>query len=547
MILDYNPERKLWFLRVPRFEADPEQIMREYGLLFSTPASTPKEAVLFTNQPYAAAAFAHVATDEARLPLSSMIDEIALSRALDDAGHYDVPDGMELYGYQRADLAYMLRRTHSLDADEPGLGKTPTAIVYCNELRAKRVLVVCPAGIRFQWCQRIVQWSTMGRYLPVGASRVVYAVTSAKYGVRDDAAWTVISYDLANRKGIYEALMKQSFDVLILDEAHYVKSAGAGRTRKIFGSFREPGGLASRAGSVIALTGTPLPNRPREIYPIARHLSWESIDWLSEDAFGERFNPIDYREVTKKDGTVVRLTDEESGRHAELQNRLRAHFMCRHLEHETGFQRPKVTYDLVYAEETGPVRAALAAERMLDIDPDNLEGATADILGHIAEARRLMGEALAPQAAAYAKEIVHGGTSKLFIFYWHITVGNILEQELRSLGVVRVDGSTGAASRESRIKRFIDDPEIQVIIGNAVSLGTGVDGLQHVCAHAIAAEPDWTPANNIQPIKRLDRNGQLRSVFADFFVARDSIAEKVLAASLRKTRVTHNALDRRVA
>ena len=78
-------------------------------------------------------------------------------------------------------------------------------------------------------------------------------------------------------------------------------------------------------------------------------------------------------------------------------------------------------------------------------------------------------------------------------------------------------------------------------------MGVGTDGLQHVCNHAIIAEPDWVPGNNQQAFDRLDRGGQKRQVLGDIFVAPNSFAEKILASALRKGKVINSVLDARVA
>jgi SNF2 family DNA or RNA helicase len=521
--------------------------MEEYGLELSVPASTARNAILFTPQPYAAASFAEYATPGARAELGWIIDEIAKSRAPTSTSHYDVPDGMDLWDFQKADLDYMLPRERVLDADEPGLGKTPTAIVYANETQAQRILVICPASIRFQWLRKIAEWSTMGRSYKV-PNTLAYAVTNGRGGVHPDAAWTVVSYELARTPGILAALRQTRYDLLILDEAHYLKSPGARRTRAVFGGGHDPlyhEALSESAERVVALTGTPLPNRPREAYTLGRHFDHGAFDWLSEDRFNERFNPIEYREVTRKDGSVARISDERSGRHAELQNRLRANIMCRHLKREVMTSLKYPVFDLVRVEETSAIKAALKAESLLGIDPENLEGANAEVFGHIAEARRAMGEAMAPQIAEYVATLLRGGEDKITLFYWHISVGKLLAEQLARFGVAKVDGSTSPLVKDALIGKFRTDPKCRVLMGNTLSLGTGTDGLQDVCWHAVLAEPDWVNGNNQQCFDRLDRGGQRNLVMGDICVAPGSLAEKVLASSLRKGQITHNTLDRR--
>jgi SNF2 family DNA or RNA helicase len=241
--------------------------------------------------------------------------------------------------------------------------------------------------------------------------------------------------------------------------------------------------------------------------------------------------------------------DERRGRHYELQARLRGNFMVRREKHgalgvATQLQMP--VYDIVQMEETGPVKQALAAESLLHLDPDDLSGADSEILGHVAAVRRMMGIALAPQVADYARMLIDGGEEKLVLFAWHVEVLNILEQKLGNLGVVRIDGSTSTKARGERIEQFQTDPDIRICMGNMLAMGVGTDGLQHVANHCLIAEPDWVPGNNIQAIDRLDRGGQKRQVQADLFVAPNSIAERVLASALRKNRTIHKALDHQV-
>lgn len=546
IVLDYNQAQKYYILKIPRYdeEFNPQMLMREHGLMFSTTASTRDEAVLFTTEPYAAAAFGDFATSRAISTLRSTIayDDIAASWKPDSQINVKCPADRELWGFQKADLEYALRRRNTLLGDQPGLGKTPTAICFANEIGAKRVLVICPASIRLQWVKRIREWTTM-RY-----PFIIHPILHSRNGVHPTAQWTVVSYDLCRTGSIGKRLAEGRYDLVIIDEAHYLKTIDSHRTRAIFGggSARDFAPIADRAERILALTGTPLPNRPREAYTLARGMCFDAIDWLSEEGFTDRFNPsLRIEKTDPKTGQTKFYIDERSGRHAELQNRLRANFMIRHLKRDVMPQLHLPVYDIIQLEETAAVRQALKAESLLDIDPENLEGADAEILGHVAVVRRMMGIALAPQVCDYVATLLDGGEEKIVLFAWHIEVLNIIEERLRKYGVVRIDGSISSTQKEKRKDLFIAEPGIRVIAGNILSMGTGVDGLQDVCSHAVIGEPDWTPGNNIQAFDRLDRGGQRETVQGDICVAPGSFAERILASALRKLQTTHKALDKR--
>lgn len=543
MILDYNSASGAYFLRVPRGgEFSPTLLMEEHGLDFSVSASTPAEAVLVTHEPYAAVAFWDYATPAAKASLARLRAEVESSWAPSTSFQPKVPDGEELWPFQRADVEYALRRQHTLVADAPGLGKTPIAITYANEIDAKRVLVICPANIRLQWVKSIRRWSTMT--WPYHICPILHG----RNGVHPTAEWTVVSYDLAASESIGRALSRGSYDLLILDEGHYLKTVDAKRTRAIFGGGLNPkfDPIAGRARSILSLTGTPLPNRPREAYTAARHLCHEAIDWMSEETFSERFNPS-VRRVQEETGKVY--IDERTGRHSELQARLRANFMTRHEKHGPHgvMEQLKLPiYDIVHVEETGAVRQALKAESLLDLDPEDMSGADAEVLGHVAVVRRMMGVAIAPLAAEFVAMLLDGGEEKIVLFGHHIEVLDILEERLKRYGVVRIDGRTSPAKKQVLVDRFRTEPKIGVCLGNMLSMGTGTDGLQDVSSHAVFAEADWTPGVNQQGVDRLDRGGQRGTVQADFLVAPGSFSERVLAAALRKNQTTHKALDRRL-
>lgn len=542
MQLDYRPERGYFIVTVDR--SDPgagvliSELMQEHGLSFSLPASTPQKAVLFTKEPYAAAAFAEHATPVARERLLAITSEIDKSWATASTRRIACPADQELSPFQVAGVGYALDRHNTLIGDQPGLGKTMQAICLANEMQAERVLVVCPASIRLQWAKQIRKWTTM-RW-----PYQVYPILHGKSGVHPTAQWLIVSYDLIRSESIGRALTRGKYDLLILDEGHFLKTIDAGRTRAVFGGGdnRKFDPIASRAERIVALTGTPLPNRPREAYTLARGLCWDAIDFMSERTFSERFNPS----ITRVSDSGKVYIDERTGRHSELQSRLRANFMVRRLKRVVMPQLKLPVYDIVQVEETGAVKQALAAESLLGIDPTDWEGADMDIMGEIATVRRLMGVAIAPLAAEYTSMVLDGGEEKVVVFFIHHEAGDILEQRLNKYGVVRIDGRHSAVQKESRKLSFIADPTKRVFLGQMLSVGTGTDGLQEVCSHCIAAEPDWTPGNNVQAVDRLDRGGQERTVQADFLVAPGSFAEKVLAKAIAKGHVTHKALDRRL-
>lgn len=529
-----------FILHVPSTRrAEIAPLMAYRGLVFSTSASSRDNAVLFTTNPYA---LADLATEKCPqlFPYRKQID---LSRALDGRGTLRLPPGRELWDYQKATLDYLLARKGGINGDQPGLGKTPTSIAYCNEREAQRVLVICPASVRIQWGERIREWSTIPNVK-------VSVMLRVKDGIHPTANYQVLSYDAARNPAIIRAISKHKWDVLICDEAHKMKNIEALTTRAIIGNSRgeyqhgehRMPAISKHCTEHLALTGTLLLNRPSEAYVLFRFFDWEAIDFASEDRFKERYN----RQADMKTIEGKRFKLESTSLENELQNRLRVNVMARHEKKDVlKFMKPP-RFSIVRCEETGTVRGALDAEGLLGIDIDEIQ-TTKDfeILGHIAEVRRLMGIALAPQIAEYAADFLEGSEEKLCIFAWHLEVLDIFENDLSKFGVARIDGRKSANARQNAVDKFVADAHTRVFIGNIQAAGTGLDGLQKVCSHCFLAEPDWVPAQNEQAVSRLDRLGQKEIVSAEIFVAPGSISEKILVKALEKMNVIHRVLDQR--
>src|SRR6187402_3201892 len=269
MKLDFVPKTQALTLRVPRAsKTNIKTLVEDHGLNFSSTASTGEEAVLFTRESYAAVTFREHATPRALQEMRSIITKIDASQALTSGAHIRCPADQELWDFQKASISYALQQNNTLVADQPGLGKTPIAICYANEIGARRVLCVVPANIRGQWEKRIRQWTTMPW------PYTVYPIYHGRHGVHPTANWTIISYDLARQPALLSALCKGTYDLLVLDEAHMLKNEESKRTRAVFGCDFDPvrEALAPRCGAIMTLTGTPLPNRPREAYVLAKNL-----------------------------------------------------------------------------------------------------------------------------------------------------------------------------------------------------------------------------------------------------------------------------------
>jgi SNF2 family DNA or RNA helicase len=518
------------------------------GLTLSTTTRGPNgERVFFTADhnkkpeynPYAVLEFFDEADETARGKLISLKRDYEFSWSDNHSVYIPAPKGKTYMDYQRAGIAYCMSHGNSVIADEPGLGKTIQAIGYANVIGARRILVLCPASIRRQWAREIQEWSTLD------TRPSIRVINTGRDGVSTarDTNFVICSYDLARNTETHTALCAIEWDLIICDESHYLKTPQALRTRAVFGggernSYFWNNGLAKRAERIVGLTGTPLPNRPREAYTMARGLNWESIDYLSQEGFLYRFNPS------------VRLASghnmEVKGRLPELNARLRCNFMVRRRKKDVLKQLPDKRYEMTYIEPSGAISEVLAKEALIDFDPRDLFNPDFLLDGTpISTLRREMGEAMVPQVIEYMKymfEIVEH--EKLMLFAHHTSVIYALAEGLGKYGVSLHRGGMSSIAKDDARSDFVDGKN-RLFIGQLDTM-EGVDGLQHVCSDVVFAEPAWNPGRNEQCVDRAHRIGQHDNVVAHFLLVEGSFNEKVLNVVLEKAVDIHASLDRRL-
>lgn len=545
MALRFNPGTGDFFVStIQKIKAE------DTGLTLSRTASGPNgEPIYFTKDPYAALNFYREGDAAAVDKLAPLWGDYERSWAIESPNVYPIGREIEALGglrpFQNAAIDYAKDRRHTLIGDAPGVGKTLTAIGAANAFGAQKVLVVCPAAIRYQWRREIKRGSIIDK---VKCNPIIRSAE----GVANWPNYTIISYDLIRNPELHAAMCDIKWDLLILDEAHALKEIGARRTQALFGGGRREefrdNPLANHAERILALTGTPLPNRPRECYTLTRALCWEAINFMSAEDFRYRFNPSALM-TTKDNKTYVR---EEKGRLPELQARLRCNYMVRRLKEDVLKDLPDKTYEFAYIEKDGRIADVVRREKMLNFSISDLRKPNVQMFGQISTIRREMGEAKVPQAVNHIKFLLDiMELEKVVIFSHHRSVMDQLRNALSSYGVVEVRGGITAEDRKEAIARFAGDPEVgrppdpkvRIFSGQLEASGVGIDGLQRVCSHVVVVEPAWTSGSNEQAIDRLHRQGQHGNVIAQFIVVEGSLDEKILASVIDKTYTIHEALD----
>lgn len=429
-----------------------------------------------------------------------------------------------LFPHQQDGLAFLLapRPTRgAILADEMGLGKTRQAILAAHAGHPQgEILVVCPAAIKLNWAREIA--------LALGPGEDVHVV---KGGDLRRARWTIVNYDLLTRHR--EALGAERWACLILDEAHAIKNLKTRRTSMILGGASGPtrvSGLADRADRVLCLTGTPITNRPLDLFPLLRAVGHPIGDDLP--VFGMRYC-AGHRHEFGWDYSGASHLDEL---HARLEPTL-----LRRRREEVLALPPKLrTYmpvevDLVsYRQVWKDYVARLATQKRRGRRiPKRF------LLAEIAKLRHAAALAKIEAARALIASILEQG-EKVVVFTHYQKVVQALMSHFGPTAV-RVTGRDDTEARQKAVDAFQHDPAVRVFVGNLKAAGTGVS--LTAAAQVVFVDYAFVPADHLQAEDRPCRIGQRHAVTVTYLSAQETIDEEIEALLAQKLAVVSEAID----
>ncbi len=181
-----------------------------------------------------------------------------------------------LRAYQEFGTKYILHQGRVLLGDEMGLGKTIQAIAAMVHISAGspdgRFLVVCPAGVLVNWCREIKKFSALSVHLLHGPF-----LEDSFESWRQSAGCAVTNYESMGK--IIDRIDEQMhLDMLIVDEAHYIKNPDAKRTEYI----RR---LENESTRILLMTGTPVENRVSEMCALIDFIRPDMAKEVREKAY----------------------------------------------------------------------------------------------------------------------------------------------------------------------------------------------------------------------------------------------------------------------
>lgn len=430
------------------------------------------------------------------------------------------PVGKEYLPYQLEGIEFALDKKSCLIADEMGLGKTIQALgVINNSPSANKVIVVCPNSLVFNWWKEIDEW--------------LVKKTSIQ----------VFSYeDIAK-------INPFGFDLLIADEAHYLKSGKAKRTQ----DFKK---LAHKARQKILLTGTPILNKPLEL--------WSLLQILDADAWdppgkvkgryvgkGEGANFFNFAKRycnahEKRFGTKKFWDFSGSSNLDELSIKLRESLMIRRLKSEVLKDLPEKTYQIVTLPKTEIGVSSDLEFYLGHIENGDFENSIAALKSdkvafeEFSKKRHQQGIEKVEYCIEYILNVLEE-RDKVIVFAHHKEVIDKLSETLVFSGCVRVTSDMSAQERNDAVQVFKDDPNCKIILGSIDVMGVGFTLTES--SIVIFAEISPVPGKMAQAVDRAHRIGQKENVLVQYLVQDESIDARMCKILIKKQRILSAALN----
>ncbi len=445
---------------------------------------------------------------------------------------------MKLFPYQKKGVDFILREKKVIIADEMGLGKSAQALMAMNKLGFQKVLIACPASLQSNWQIEAKKW--------------INKVPEIIYHSQDIRNFNVISYSRIHK--LSPNLIKK-YQMIILDESHYIKNIKAKRTIAVLKIIQ---GISYR----VLLTGTPILNRPIELVPQLQAIGllhsnkkkWQFIykycnpkkGFFGWDFTGsselkdlsKRLSPFMLRrskrqvlpQLPKKHvySTLLDMPDPQG------YQRVLEH-------HDHSIKTKNIKYQALFKnlQDLSNNERKRYIERLENQEYNQLKYA---VLTKIEKLRQITVKQKI-QASKYLLDTFEDYGTKVIVFCTHRNTIKLLQKRYKPVSI-SISGEVPVKKRQSLIETFQQDPNIIFLFATIQTVGTGYTLTQ--AQNIIFLELGWTPAEHKQAEDRIHRIGQKKQVNINYLVLKDSIDEEIIKLLFEKNEVSEEITKRKL-
>ena len=394
-------------------------------------------------------------------------------------------------------------------ADDMGLGKTTSTIIAALESGAKKVLIICPASLKINWSREIENYTDKSIYICEGKN------------FSSDYDFVIINYDIIkNFHDIKDKdtsqILNAKFDLIIIDEAHYIKNSQAQRT-KLINNF------VKNVNRLWLLTGTPITSRPIDYYNLLSLVeSPVSQNWM---AYVIRFcEGYQFRAGKRKVWNVNGASNLD-----ELRERTSKQIL-RRLKTDV-LDLPEKIINPVYLRLKSREYENLMGE-YYDWYKNNKEESSSLTVqfSKLMKVRQVIADEKVSQTIELAENIIEQG-KKVIIFSNFTEPLKRIHEHFGKMSVY-LDGSTTKPARQKAVDDFQDNDKVKVFCGNIKAAGVGITLTS--AEVVIFNDLSFVPSDHSQSEDRAYRYGQKNSVLVYYPLFENTIEGAIYDILIRK-------------
>ncbi|XP_041056971.1 DNA annealing helicase and endonuclease ZRANB3 isoform X1 [Carcharodon carcharias] len=441
-----------------------------------------------------------------------------------------------LLPFQKEGIKFAIERNgRCMIADEMGLGKTIQAIAVAYFYKKEwPLLIVVPSSLKYPWIEEIEKW-----IIELNPLDINLIESKSDIGRIPTSKVTIVGYGLltTDAQTLVDALYDQNFQVVIVDESHYIKSRIAARS-----TILVP--IVQKAARAILLTGTPALSRPEELFMQINALYPRKFGTWTD--YAKKYCNAHLRYFGKRAQWDCKGASNLDELHQYLSK-----IMIRRMKDEVLTQLPpkirqQIPFDLskeATKEMNGSIEEWEKLMRELHLSSAETDNPFVQVMGLITRMYKQTAIAKAGAVKDYMKMMLRDAKLKFLVFAHHLTMLQActeaaLESKAR---YIRIDGSVPSSERIHLVHQFQNDPETQVAI---LSIKAAGQGLTFTAAtHVVFAELYWDPGHLLQAEDRAHRIGQCSSVHIHYLIAKGTLDSLMWSMLKRKTCVTTNTLN----
>lgn len=389
--------------------------------------------------------------------------------------------------HQKTAIEALLKNKKFILADDMGLGKTTSTIIASLETGAKKILIICPASLKINWQREYQLYSDKSSYVCEGKN------------YSEDAEIVVMNYDII--KNFHDAkdhnnsmMFKSKFDLVIIDEAHYIQNVQAQRTKLI-------NDLVKNVDRLWLLTGTPMTSRPINYFNLLSLVdSPVAKNWM---AYVVRYCAgYQFRVGPRKVWNVMGASNLE-----ELRDRTGSTIL-RRLKDDV-LDLPEKIITPVYLRLRSKNYEELMGEyyNWYEKNPEESKNLSIQFT-KLTQVRQLIADEKTQHTIELAENIIEQG--KKVIIFCNFTHSLEIIYNHFGKAAVRLDGSMSKTQRQDAVDRFQEDEKVKVFVGNIKASGTGITLTAGEAV--IMNDLSFLPSDMAQAEDRAYRYGQKNNV-----------------------------------